>query len=49
MKFEIVLSPTDFDKARKAHFAKLKMKQQNDPTAKHEAEFKFRSKRDTQR
>ena len=39
---------TDFNKARKAHFAKLKKKKQNDPTAKHEAKFKFRSKRDSQ-
>lgn len=38
----------DFDKARKAHFAKLKKKQQNHPTAKHDAKFKFRSKRDSQ-
>lgn len=38
----------DFDKARKAHFAKLKKMKQNDPTARHDATFKFRSKRDKQ-
>lgn len=38
----------DFDKARKSHFAKLKKKQQNDPAARHDAKFKFRSKRDHQ-
>jgi len=38
----------DFDKARKAHFAKLKKKKQNDPKARHDARFKFRSKRDKQ-
>lgn len=38
----------DFDKARKAHFAKLKKKKEKDPNAKHEAKFKFRSKRDKQ-
>lgn len=38
----------DFDKARKAHFAKLRKMQANDPTARHDATFKFRSKRDRQ-
>jgi len=38
----------DFDNARKAHFAKLKKKQQNDPAARHDAKFKFRSKKDRQ-
>ena len=38
----------DFDKARKAHFAKLKKMQQNDPNARLDAKFKFRSKRDPQ-
>lgn len=38
----------DFDKARKAHFAKLKKMKQNDPAARHDAKFKFRSKRDGQ-
>jgi putative transposase len=38
----------DFDKARKAHFAKLKKMQANDPTAQHNAKFKFRSKKDNQ-
>jgi putative transposase len=38
----------DFDKARTAHFAKLKKMKQNDPNARHDAKFKFRSKRDGQ-
>lgn len=38
----------DFDKARKAHFAKLKKMRQNDPSARLDAAFKFRSKRDSQ-
>jgi putative transposase len=39
---------SDFANARKAHFAKLKKKQANDPTARHDAKFKFRSKKDRQ-
>ena len=38
----------DFDKARKSHFAKLKKLKENDPAARHDARFKFRSKRDAQ-
>jgi hypothetical protein len=38
----------DFDKARKAHFAKLKKKRQQDANARLDAKFKFRSKRDPQ-
>jgi putative transposase len=38
----------DFDKARRAHFAKLRKKKQNDANARHDAKFKFRSKRDGQ-
>ena len=38
----------DFDKARKAHFAKLKKRKLNDPAAQHNAKFKYRSKRDAQ-
>ena len=38
----------DFDKARKAHFAKLKNLKSNDPAARLDAKFKFRSKRDAQ-
>jgi putative transposase len=38
----------DFVKAHKAHFAKLKKKRKNDPAARHDAKFKFRSKRDQQ-
>lgn len=38
----------DMDKARKAHFAKLAKKKQKDPGARHDAVFKFRSKKDRQ-
>lgn len=38
----------DFDKARKAHFAKLNKMRQTDPNARLDATFKFRSKRDLQ-
>lgn len=38
----------DFDKARKAHFAKLGKMKMNDPNARLDAKFKFRSKRDAQ-
>jgi putative transposase len=38
----------DIDKARKAHFAKLKKKKKTDPNARLDASFKFRSKKDTQ-
>ena len=38
----------DMEKARQAHFAKLKLKQQKDPNARHDAVFKFRSKKDPQ-
>jgi transposase len=38
----------DFDKARKAHFAKLKKKREKDPSSRLDAHFKFRSKRDAQ-
>jgi putative transposase len=39
---------TDFQKARIAHFAKLKLRRTKDPNAKMDATFKFRSKRDKQ-
>ena len=38
----------DYDKARAAHFAKLKKKKQSDPSARNDATFKFRSKKDYQ-
>lgn len=38
----------DMDKARKAHFAKLKKMKEADPNARLNAQFKFRSKRDHQ-
>ncbi len=38
----------DMDKARTAHFAKLKKKKENDPGARHDAKFKFRTKKDAQ-
>lgn len=38
----------DMDKARAAHFARLKKKKEKDPTARHDAKFKFRSKKDRQ-
>lgn len=38
----------DFDKARKAHFVKLKKMKKTDKNAKLEAKFKFRSRRDKQ-
>lgn len=38
----------DMDKARKAHFAKLNKKKEKDPSARHDASFKFRSKKDPQ-
>jgi putative transposase len=38
----------DMDKARKAHFAKLKKKKVKDPEARHKACFKFRSRKDHQ-
>lgn len=38
----------DMDKARKAHFAKLKNKKEKDSLARHDASFKFRSKKDPQ-
>jgi len=38
----------DMDKARNAHFAKLKKKKEKDPSARHDASFKFRSKKDLQ-
>jgi len=38
----------DLDKARKAHFAKLKKKKEKDPNATHQAVFKYRSKKDPQ-
>jgi len=36
----------DMDKARKVHFAKLKNMRSKDPNVKHDATFKFRSKKD---
>jgi putative transposase len=39
---------TDFQKAREAHFAKLKKRRAKDPNVKMDATFKFRSKRDKQ-
>jgi putative transposase len=38
----------DMDKARKAHFAKLAKQKEKDHFAKHDAKFKFRSKKDPQ-
>jgi putative transposase len=38
----------DMYKARNAHFAKLSKKKEKDPLARHDASFKFRSKKDTQ-
>ena len=38
----------DMDKARKAHFAKLKKRKKEDPSARLDAKFKFRSKKDPQ-
>jgi putative transposase len=38
----------DMDKARKAHFAKLKKRKETNPDASHKASFKFRSKKDPQ-
>lgn len=38
----------DMDKARKAHFAKLKKQKEKNPNAIHKAKFKFRSKKDPQ-
>lgn len=38
----------DIDKARKAHFAKLNKKMEKDPKARHDATFKFKSKKDPQ-
>ncbi len=38
----------DYDKARKAHFAKLNKKKDEDPNARHDAVFKFRSKKNLQ-
>ena len=39
---------TDMDEARKAHFAKLKKQKSKDPSARLDATFKFRSKKDPQ-
>jgi putative transposase len=38
----------DYDKARKAHFAKLAKKKAKDISARHDARFKFRSRKDPQ-
>lgn len=38
----------DYEKARKAHFAKLENKREKDPKATHDAQFKFRSRKDPQ-